>query len=287
MKTHKKKLCASCLKINFNKTLKSSKKHKPSWLNKKDYVEKFIKNYKNFNINHPKNFNNKLIIFIGKQHKNKKLLYWAAKPNDNNYILINNAKTAYGSFSNSGVTIVNNNGFAFLKFFTPQNYKTIAKNGKNNTTYFKHIHFVLSNVHGNSWNNNIYTKLVHNNFTTKHFIINLNSKCYIVLNVLPSILYANDHIINTYNLPYNNILKMSVNELNNWFKNIIDLHYPILKKLIVKRKLDYYELPIICYCAHNQCAASKTAAHFLMKKGFVNVNLYEDGMKGYKQHNKF
>ena len=60
---------------------------------------------------------------------------------------------------------------------------------------------------------------MHNNFTTKHFIKNLNSKCYIVLNVLPSELYAKDHIINTYNLPYNNISKMSVNELNNWFKS--------------------------------------------------------------------
>jgi len=77
---------------------------------------------------------------------------------------------------------------------------------------------------------------------------------------------------------------MSVNELNNWFKNIIDLHYPLLKKLIAKRKLDYYELPIICYCAHNKCNASKNGAINLMKKGFVNVNLYEDGLKGYKQY---
>ena len=282
MKTQKKKLCASCLKFNFNKTLKSSKKHKPSWLNKLDYVQQFINNYKNFKINYPLHFNNKIRIFIGKQHINKKILYWAAKPSNN--ILINDAKQAYGSFSNSGITIVNNDGFAIFKFLSPQNYKTIAKNGKNNTTYFKHIHFVLSNVDGNSWNNNIYTKLVNNNFNTKHFIKNLNSKSYIVLNVLPSELYAKDHIINTYNLPYNNIVKMSVNELNNWFKNIIDLHYPLLKKLIAKRKLDYYELPIICYCAHNECSASKTAAINLMKKGFVNINLYEDGLKGYKQY---
>jgi rhodanese-related sulfurtransferase len=282
MKTQKKRLCASCLKFNFNKTLKSSKKHKPQWLNKIDYVENFINNYKNFNINHPKNFNNKLRIFIGKQHKNKKILYWAAKPSNN--ILINDARSAYGSFSNSGVTIVNSDGFAFFKFSTPQNYKTIAKNGKKDTTYFKHIHFVLSNVDGKSWNNSIYTKLVHNNFTTKHFIKNLNSKCYIVLNVLPSTMYAKDHILNTYNLPYNQISKMSVNELNNWFKNIIELHYPILKKLIAKRKLDYYELPIICYCAHKECDASKNGAINLMKKGFVNVNLYEDGLKGYKQY---
>lgn len=284
MKT-RKKLCASCLKFNFNKTLKSSKKHKPKWLNKIDYVEQFIKNYKNFNINYPINYNNSLVLNIGKIHANKKILYWAAKPSNN--ILINDAKTAYSNFSNSGVAKIDNKGFTLIKFLTPQNYKTIAKNGKKNNTYFKHIHFVLSNTNNNAWNNTIYTKLVHNNFDYKQFIKNLNSKHYIVLNVLPSAIYAKDHIVNTYNLPYNQIAKMSPNELNNWLQNLIDLHYPFLKKLLKSKKLDYYELPLICYCAHNKCSASKTGAINLMKKGFVNVNLYEDGLKDYKQHNKY
>ena len=59
-----------------------------------------------------------------------------------------------------------------------------------------------------------------------------------------------------------------------------------LNGLIKSKKLEYYELPLICYCAHNKCSASKTATINLMKKGFVNVNLYEDGLKGYKKHNK-
>jgi len=281
----KKKLCASCLKFNFNKTLKSSKKHKPKWLNKIDYVEQFINNYKHFNINYPINYNNSLVLNVGKIHANKKILYWASKPNNN--IIINDAKSSYGNFSNSGVGKVDDKGFALIKFLTPQNYKTITKNGKKNNTYFKHIHFVLSNNNCDAWNTSIYTKLVHNNFKYKQFIKNLNSKCYIVLNVLPSTIYAKDHIVNTYNLPYNNIEKMSTLELNNWLQDLIDLHYPLLKKLIKSKKLEYYELPLICYCAHNKCSASKTAAINLMKKGFVNVNLYEDGLKGYKKHNKY
>ena len=36
-----KKLCASCLKFDFTKTLRSSNKRKPKWLNKIDYVEEF------------------------------------------------------------------------------------------------------------------------------------------------------------------------------------------------------------------------------------------------------
>ena len=280
----RKRLCASCLKFNFNKTLKSSKNHKPKWLNKIDYVDKFIKKNKNFNINYINNYNNSLVLNVGKIHANKKILYWAAKPSNN--IIINDAKSSYNNFSNSGVGKIDDKGFAIVKFLTPQNYKTISKNGKKNTTYFKHIHFVLSNTNNDVWNNTIYTKLVHNNFNYKEFIKNLNSKCYIVLNVLPSIMYAKDHIVNTYNLPYNNIAKMSTQELNNWLQHLIDLHYPILKKLIKSKKLDYYELPLICYCAHNKCDASKIASINLMKKGFVNVNLYEDGLKGYKENNK-
>ena len=167
----KKNLCASCLKLNFNKTLKSSKKNKPKWLNKIDHVNNFINNYKNFNINHPVNYNNNLIINLGKMNANKKMLYWAANPSNN--ILINDAKKSYDRFNNSGVAKIDNKGFVNIKFLTPQNYKTIPKNGKKNITYFRHIHFVLSNINCDSWVNTIYTKLVHNNFKNKDFIKNL------------------------------------------------------------------------------------------------------------------
>ena len=79
---------------------------------------------------------------------------------------------------------------------------------------------------------------------------------------------------------------MRIKELNNWLQNLIDLHYPKINKLLKSKKLEYYELPLICYCAHNKCDASKTGSINLMKKGFINVNLFEDGLKGYKKHNK-
>jgi rhodanese-related sulfurtransferase len=114
----------------------------------------------------------------------------------------------------------------------------------------------------------------------------LYSKKYIILNVLPYEVYAKDHIPNTYNLPYNKISKMSIDDLNNYFKELIKLHYPLLEKLLNSKKLEYYESPIVCYCAHNKCNASKIACEKLMKKGFVNVNLFEDGMKKYKENSK-
>ena len=43
MSNETRKLCASCLKLDFNKTLRSSNKRKPKWLNKINYVEEFVK----------------------------------------------------------------------------------------------------------------------------------------------------------------------------------------------------------------------------------------------------
>ena len=39
------------------------------------------------------------------------------------------------------------------------------------------------------------------------------------------------------------------------------------------------DIPIICYCAHNKCDASKIANRLLMKKQFVNVNHYSEVCK--------
>lgn len=279
-----RKLCASCLKFNFNKTLRSSNKRKPKWLNKIDYVEEFVKkNSKNFNNRYPKNYNKVIKINLGKKLSNKKILYWAANPS--NKLIINDAKHAYGNFSNSGVVNIDKNGFAKIKFMVPQNYKTIIKNEKNYTSFFKHIHYVISNNNNDAWIFKIFTKLIHNNYDYKQLLLKLNSKEAIILNVLPSEYYAKDHIPNTYNLPVSQIKKMSIKDLNDWFTSIINLHYPKLK-ILIPNKLKLYEIPIISYCAHNKCTASKNAAEELMKKGFVNISLYEDGMRDYNKQNK-
>ena len=279
-----RKLCASCLKFNFNKTLRSSNKRKPKWLNKIDYVEEFVKkNANKFTNRHPKNYNKVMKINVGKKFSNRKILYWAAKPT--NKLIINGAKEAYGNFSNSGVATIDENGYARIKFLVPQNYKTVVKNEKDYTTFFKHIHYVISNKNNTNWIFSIFTKLFNNNYDYKKLLQKLNSKEVIVLNVLPCEYYAIDHIPNTFNLPVSQIKKMSINELNTWFNSIINLHYIKLKKLLNK-KLKLYEIPIICYCAHNECSASKNGAEELMKKGFVNVSLYEDGMRDYNKQNK-
>ena len=278
MKT--RKACASCLNFKFNKTIKTSKNLKPKWLNKIDYVDEFIKKQTNFNNKYPAKFNKVLKIYINKKYKNRKLLYWCASPPTG--IIINKARDAYGNFNNSGIANIDNDGYAIIKFMIPQNYKTIEKNKKKYTSFFKHIHYTVSNTNNDKWSFNVYTKLIENTVSLKELINKLHNKSSVILNVLPSEYYAKDHINNTYNLPYNSIKNYTISYLHKWFYEIIKLHYSKLYKLISNKKLDIYEIPIICYCAHNKCNASKIASQLLMKKGFINVSIYEDGMKGYK-----
>ena len=89
----RKNVCGSCLQFKFNNTIKSSKKLKPQWLDKVDYVDKFITNYNNFNINYPDVYDQTINIFVGKIYANYKILYWGAKKN--NSIKVNDAKSAY------------------------------------------------------------------------------------------------------------------------------------------------------------------------------------------------
>tara|TARA_Y100000389_G_scaffold161874_1_gene164441 strand:+ start:486 stop:1343 length:858 start_codon:yes stop_codon:yes gene_type:complete len=275
-----KRLCASCLNFKFNKTLKSSKSHKPRWLHKIDYVDNFIKRVQNFDIKSPKKYDKSLHIYIGKQFYNRRVLYWAAMPS--NSIQINDAKTAYSNFKNSGITSVDKHGYAYINFMTPQNYYTVVKGGKTNTTFFRHIHYVVSNSTNTIWNDSIMTTLVVRDYMYRELITSLNVGNAIIINTLPCTMYAKDHIPNTYNLPYNIIglkNKIPKDALYKWFNGLIEMHYPKIRSLLVKKKLSLYEIPIICYCAHSKCNASTIAMRKLMKMGFVNVSHFSGGMQ--------
>ena len=280
-----KTVCASCNRLQLNKSVKSSKNKHPKWLDKVNYVEQFIDRYTSFNDKHPDKYDNTIRIEIGKNMENRKVLFWAAKPDDNTCI-VKNAKQAYGNFNNSGVATIDKDGYANIKFITPQNYYTTAKFSKLPKTYYRHIHYVISNNNNTKWNSQIWTRIITKDYNYNEFMRKLKSNMCVVLNVLPCQYYAKDSIPGSYNLPYNTIGKMSVQTLVDWFIDIIKLHYKSLYKLINSKRLNIMDIPIICYCAHNKCDASKIANKLLMKKQFVNVNHYGGGMQEYRKKNK-
>jgi rhodanese-related sulfurtransferase len=274
-----KGVCASCVSFSVDSIVKSQANMKPTWLHERDYVEEFIEKIHDFSIRH--NSNEITVDLEMKKMANRKILYWAAKPKSYRDVTVKDAKTAYGNFSNYGVAKCDANGRArvYLKF--PQVYSTVQKGHKKPQSFHPHIHFVISDVNEKKWLKQIYTKILIKNIDFSELMKNNRTNNYVLLNTLPAQYYARDHIPNSYNLHNNEIKKMSVDDLHSWFREIIELHYPSLLKLVKEGKLEIYEIPIICYCAHKDCNASELAMRELVKKGFINVLLYEGGMAEY------
>lgn len=276
-----KGVCASCLTFSIDKIVKSQPTMKPTWLHEHDYVEEFIEKQKDFRLKKPKSYDTSIDLEM-KKMANKKILYWAANPKSQNDLQVQDAKKAYGSFDNFGIAQCDENGKMRLHFKFPQIYSTVQKGQRTKQTFHPHLHFVVANHNNTGWLKQIYTKIVIKHLNFNEMEKRKKSNMHFFLNTLPCEYYAQDHIPNSFNLHYKEIKKMSVDQLNDWFSVVIKRHYPELQKMINKR-LSVYEIPIVCYCAHKDCNASELALEELAKKGFVNVSLYENGMKEYNQ----
>ncbi len=272
--------CASCLDFDVDKVVKSKEKLKPTWLQKTDFVREFIHS-QNLKLRSPTKHNVIMKLKLSSAHAGKKILYWAATEKSEKNPLIVDARKAYHNFENSGVALVSPDGNVTVKIACPQLYKAKVENKDSNTTFFRHLHFVVQEK--DSWGQQIYTKIVICKYTLKQFLQHKDDELTILINALPSEYYAKDHIPNSFNLFHKDVAKMTTEKLKEWFHDVVKVHYPKLYSYVKKRKLDIYELPIIVYCAHDKCNAAELTIKELMKKGFVNIDEYDGGMKEYRK----
>jgi rhodanese-related sulfurtransferase len=276
----KKGTCASCLDFDVDKVVKSKETLKPMWLMKQDFVRDFIDNH-DFKLHKPKNHDVTMKLELGHPFQGKKILYWCSDKKDTDTPIVQDARKAYGKFENSGVAKSTASGNVVFHFECPQLYKANKTPKSKSTTFFRHLHFVVE-VDG-QWGSQIYTKIVVCDYTYKRFNELVGSGMSVVVNALPAEYYAKDHVPNSYNLFYKTIAKMSTKELEDWFSEVVKIHYPKLATYVKKKQLDIYEIPIVTYCAHKKCNASELAMKELMKKGFVNVNEYSGGIQEYRK----
>ena len=272
--------CASCLHFDVDKIVKSKESLKPTWLSKHDHTRNFIEGH-SLTLQIPKTFNVEMKMELGKRFAGKKLLYWAANGKKSKSLVIEDTRKAYGRFENSGVVKAASDGKVVLRFECPQLYKAKRGDITKPTTFFRHVHFVVEK--DGEWDRQIYTKVVICNYTLKTFVDEIKSGTTVLINALPGEYFAKDHVPNSYNLFHKTIAKMSVNELHDWFGEVIKIHYPKLATQLKNKKLEMYEIPIVTYCAHEKCNASELAAKELMKKGFVNINEYGGGIMEYRK----
>ncbi len=276
-------ICASCLDFSIDKVVKSKEDRKPTWLHKTDFVRQFINNTTDFRNRTPHNYDVVLKLHLGKRHAGKKMLYWAADKKKNSNFKIEDARKAYNNFENSGITSIDKNGDVTIKFCCPQVYRTKKTVSSKPHTYFRHLHFVVSDEKRSKWNFQIYTKIVVCKYDFAKTIDLHTKKEAILLNTLPSLYYDNEHIPDSHNLPHETIKHMTQKQIFDWISELVLENYPKFNKSLSNGKLEIKELPIITYCAHKKCNSSHIALEELLKKGFVNVNEYEGGMRDYKR----
>lgn len=279
-----KKNCANCIDFSLEKIVETSKQKKSLWLSKINYIDKFILTQQNKKNKFQKDYDTTLKINLGIENQYKKILFWGTEKTENNQI-INDAKKAYGNFSNHGITTITKTGETLLKLKCPQVYRDQHKENSSPKTYLRHVHFVYLDEKTNEWEKKIYTKSIICKYNYKEIIQKINLGYHVIINSLPSEYFAKDHIPNSYNLPYKNINNISKNKLLIWFEEIIQLHYPKLNKLLKEKKIELYEIPIVTYCYDESCNASEIVINNLIKKGFVNVYEYSGGMLEYRQNN--
>lgn len=275
-----KNTCATCYTIDYESPVLSSVHKRPLWLQEQDYVQDFVFQTNDFRIRKAPKYNQKITLTLGKQNAGKKILYWAANPRANKKTLaIQDAKRAYGDFENHGVASVTNEGKAIVYLQCPQPYKTTMNGKKKAEPFYRHLHFVYSNEAKSEWIFKLYTQVMICEITKNIITDRLLDGKTVILNTLPCEYYAKEHIPNSYNLHYETIKSMSVKQLEKWMKEVIERNYPKLSTQVKNGNVHVAEIPIICYCAHSKCNASHLATTELMKKGFVNVEIYPGGMK--------
>jgi rhodanese-related sulfurtransferase len=270
------KICASCEETrDLSKIVRTNEKEIPEWLSKVDYVSSFIEKVQHFDTRRPPRSNLTFTIDLPKKTAGRSVLYWGASPSKTGKV--QDAKKAYGDFSNHGITPIDRLGRAIIKMQCPQSYKTIPHGSKTPRVYPSHMHFAISNIEKNKWLPTVYTKLVTCHINKKEMKKISSQKSSIILNALPPQYYGVDHIPNSYNLPVKDAKKMTKQELKKFLIHLVDLHYPLLKMIPIE------EVPIITYCAHEGCNASELLSHELLKKGLVNIREYKGGMKEWRE----
>ena len=273
------KLCLTCKqKDNLKNNTYSTKK--ANWKQKRGLKTHFpndnIPELKNGMAKeyYPKSNNQTKTLVFKKSDIGKYIIYYASdlEPDCDK---IPSASVSYKNFKNKGVTRINKDGTAVLKFRCPNIYQ------EEKQTFYPHIHYLLTNKSNTKWIDKVYTKLVICDIDTNYLKKAINGRCTLILNALPIEYYIKDRIPGSLPLPYNSMDRLEMNDVKSYFKSML-VHYPNLNKKVNDKSLNILDIPIITYCYKSSCDASRKLTDILLKLGFKNIKEYKPGLVGWK-----
>lgn len=289
-------ICASCIGMDFQSPVLSSNEKIPAWLKTKNYVKDFVRHFKTFRTMHKKKCTVQINLNVGETHKNQYVLYWAALPT-NNETVIEDAKTAYGKFENSGVGKVDQHGNVSFCIQCPQNYRTTVDGKKKEEIFYRHVHFCFQDGTKKAWDtSHIYTKVVtcnvqlnFKNPKSQHYF---RTNDQILINTLPKKMFQQNHIPGSIHLDSSMVKKMTKSDLYSFFQKIInqkengEFVHETLRHALLQKKMKWYAVPIILYCQNDTCNASDRCLEELYKKQMVNIKIYKSGMDDFEKRFK-
>lgn len=203
------------------------------------------------------------------------LLFWAAetgaslegdKPEG--------AAKSYGSEENRGLTKVDSDGNATFTLNCPKLY---TEEGK---LYPRHVHYTVL-TEDKVWSTNIGTIEVTCKLSFETMEKIQNKRTYVIMNALSKEAYDENHIPNSILCHHESLDGLKKQKKTGIIKKLLNENlseYPPVKEF-VKDVDDIKQIPIIVYCANDECDASSKLMEHLYSCGFFNVMEYPGGMK--------
>jgi len=228
---------------------------------------------------HPKNFNKRLVVGLGKSNANKYVFYFASKDRKQlgtNCLKLLRKKLAYRGSNNIGVTKTDSNGEAIFKFICPQPYK------ENHKLYVSHVHFLLQESE-TRWEEKLHNVGVICSIDAKSLAKTINHNCSLVLNSSELNDYISQHIPNSFPLPAS--MTKNGDEIKKYIKALINGD-KLLRTKFERSKVDILEIPLVIYCNDKGCHSTDDLLNKLWRIGFKNLKVYSGSISEYKRVNK-
>tara|TARA_A100001015_G_scaffold150714_1_gene167113 strand:+ start:681 stop:1568 length:888 start_codon:yes stop_codon:yes gene_type:complete len=283
------KICLACEKDDMKKA--EAKKFFQVYNNRKKVSAKwaldygFVNNvppsgYKSLKANkhHQESKGNQLTLQLPLHYANHKFYAWSSQPT-NNRTLFQSPPKSYGFHKkkhvmNDAFGMVRSNGTIQFRIQNPSIYMSKGK------IYPPHIHYKVATKDGKGFTNDFFTMTYLPDITLTQTNKEMKKGLVVVLNALSYQYYAKHHLPGSYNLPVKVAAKMKEGELEQFMKDVL-INYPKLQTMVQTKQIKLHHIPIITYCAHAKCSAAKSLSDELLKRNFVNIVHYADGINGY------
>ena len=231
---------------------------------------------------HQESKGNLVQVQLPLKYANRYAYVWASQPSKDRTSFLSPVQS-YGFHKKN-----NNMNDAFGKVYPNGTFRFRIQNPSlylEKKVYPPHIHYKVATKNGKSFTNDFYTMTYLADITLAQTMKAKKEGVTVILNALSYQYYAKGHLPGSYSLPVKVAATMKDGELEQFIQDIL-VNYPKLKKMIADKKIKLHHIPIITYCAHAKCSAAKSLSDELLKRNFVNIVHYADGINGYymKKH---